>query len=96
MPRSVSASASPVRASVMRELPGDRWPAQVGVDQQDALVAAAGQRAGQVDRRHRLAVAGRRAVIAMTFSVARPRQALDREAQPLVLLRRERRRAPSG
>ena len=89
-PRGRSASASPARVIGDAELPRDGRPAQVGVDQQHALVRAARQRAGEVDGRHRLAVAGRRAGDRDHLRLARAREAFDRQPQALILLGGER------
>ena len=45
----------PVR---QREVLGDRWAAQVRVDQKDARLSSLGERAGEIERRDGLPVAG--------------------------------------
>ncbi len=72
------------------ELPGDRRPAQVGVDEEHPVVRAAGQRAGQVDRRHRLAIARRRAADGNHPDVAPAGETFNRQPQALVLFGRKR------
>jgi hypothetical protein len=75
-------------------LRADRRPPQIGVDQQDAGIGFARQRARQVDRGERLAVAG--AGTRDGNDLERPllAQLLELEAKPLIALggKRVRRR----
>ena len=83
----------PSSAVLHGELSRDRGATQVGVDQQDArIVGSARERAGQIDGRQRLTLARRRAGDRDHLQRAVAAEAFNREAQALVLFRRERAR----
>ena len=69
---------------------GDGRPAQIGIDEQYAFVAATGERSGQIDGGYGLSVACRGAGDGDHLHFTRACQTLNREAQALVLLGRER------
>jgi hypothetical protein len=76
-----------------RQLTRDRGPPQIGIDEQHAgIVAAAGERAREVDGRERLAFARRRAGDGDHLERTAAPQPLDRETETLILFRRERSR----